>query len=215
MRTQKKMLLAAVLAASLVGMSTGPVMADEDGKDEGATVLQSELPPSERSLLERAGVRGAEVNIQPLGEYTLVSDGQNWTITESGSGSAASPMNIEFGVGICKGGFFLPKKVNSNVEWGAWNDCNVYGSASTYVHSISAQLWMQTGAFAFQKTKQETAMSPLESVSSKVVTAHRVKKCDTTYTKEFQIQAEVTLKSKKMGVVKSDNVKLACNFKVS
>ncbi|GAA4895563.1 hypothetical protein GCM10025789_11330 [Tessaracoccus lubricantis] len=84
-------------------------------------------------------------------------------------------MNIEFGVGICKGGFFLPKKVNSNVEWGAWNDCNVYGSASTYVHSISAQLWMQTGAFAFQKTKQETAMSPLESVSSKVVTAHRVK----------------------------------------
>lgn len=114
-----------------------------------------------------------------------------------------------------QGGFFLPKKVNSNVEWGAWNDCNVYGSASTYVHSISAQLWMQTGAFAFQKTKQETAMSPLESVSSKVVTAHRVKKCDTTYTKEFQIQAEVTLKSKKMGVVKSDNVKLACNFKVS
>ena len=80
---------------------------------------------------------------------------------------------------------------------------------------ISAQLWMQTGAFAFQKTKQETAMSPLESVSSKVVTAHRVKKCDTTYTKEFQIQAEVTLQSKKMGVVKSDNVKLACNFKVS
>ena len=65
------------------------------------------------------------------------------------------------------------------------------------------------------ETKQETAMSPLESVSSKVVTAHRVKKCDTTYTKEFQIQAEVTLKSKKMGVVKSDNVKLACNFKVS
>lgn len=64
MRTQK-MLMAAVLAASLVGMSTGPVMADEDGKDEGATVLQSELPPSERSLLERAGVRGAEVNIQP------------------------------------------------------------------------------------------------------------------------------------------------------
>lgn len=106
MRTQKKMLMAAVLAASLVGMSTGPVMADEDGKDEGATVLQSELPPSERSLLERAGVRGAEVNIQPLGEYTLVSDGQNWTITESGSGSAASPMNIEFGVGICKGGGF-------------------------------------------------------------------------------------------------------------
>ena len=45
MRTQK-MLMAAVLAASLVGMSTGPVMADEDGKDEGATVLQSELPPS-------------------------------------------------------------------------------------------------------------------------------------------------------------------------
>lgn len=105
MRAQK-MLMAAVLAASLVGMSTGPVMADEDGKDEGATVLQSELPPSERSLLERAGVRGAEVNIQPLGEYTLVSDGQNWTITESGSGSAASPMNIEFGVGICKGGVF-------------------------------------------------------------------------------------------------------------
>lgn len=70
MRAQKKMLMAAVLAASLVGMSTGPVMADEDGKDEGATVLQSELPPSERSLLERAGVRGAEVNIQPLGEYT-------------------------------------------------------------------------------------------------------------------------------------------------
>ena len=35
MRTQKKMLMAAVLAASLVGMSTGPVMADEDGKDEG------------------------------------------------------------------------------------------------------------------------------------------------------------------------------------
>lgn len=58
MRTPKKMLMAAVLAASLVGMSTGPVMADEDGKDEGATVLQSELPPSERSLLERAGVRG-------------------------------------------------------------------------------------------------------------------------------------------------------------
>ena len=51
------------------------------------------------------GTLGAEVNIQPLGEYTLVSDGQNWTITESGSGSAASPMNIEFGVGICKGGF--------------------------------------------------------------------------------------------------------------
>lgn len=39
MRTPKKMLMAAVLAASLVGMSTGPVMADEDGKDEGATVL--------------------------------------------------------------------------------------------------------------------------------------------------------------------------------
>lgn len=29
------------------------------------------------------------------------------------------------------------------------------------------------------------------------------------------VLAEVTLKSKKMGVVKSDNVKLACNFKVS
>lgn len=30
MRTQKKMLMAPVLAASLVGMSTGPVMADEE-----------------------------------------------------------------------------------------------------------------------------------------------------------------------------------------
>ena len=50
--------------------------------------------------------------------------------------------------------------------------------------------------------------------SSKVVTAHRAKGCDTSYKKEFQIRAEVTLKSKKMGVVKSDNVTLPCNFKV-
>lgn len=210
-----KWMLTGILSICLLGGSIGQARAEGDTEEiQGVTVAQSELSPSARSLLTKAGVRGTEVSIQPFAEYTLVSDGVNWSITEEGSENGLSPKNIDFGGGVCKGGFLMPKKVNANIEWGAWNDCTTFGKASTYVHSISAQLWMQTGAFAFQKTYQAVAVSPLDAVSSKVVTAHRAKGCDTSYKKEFQIRAEVTLKSKKMGVVKSDNVTLPCNFKV-
>ena len=102
--------------------------------------------------------------------------------------------------------------MNANVEWGAYDSCATLGAAEVYRHSISAVLRMQTGLFSITRTPQYTAVSPLDSVYSKTVTAHRAVKCPKTTKKAFDVVATVMTKSVKFDPHVSGSVTLACNF---
>ena len=153
-----------------------------------------------------------ETPIQQAGGFALVSDGKAWLLRETPNATRTISTS-KVGAGVCAGKFFLPKKVNANVEWGAQNSCATLGAADVHVHSIAARLRMQTGTLAFQKSQRAVTISPQDSVWSETVTAHSVKKCDSTTSKQFQVEAQVTLKSIRFDPIRSDNVTLQCNLK--
>lgn len=116
--------MAGIAIAASLGWAPIPVHADDGVIVEtgaGPTAVRaSELQASELSQLREAGLQGPELTIQRKQGLTLITDGQGgWIVTEDETPSTrAETRALSFGLGVCEGKFFLPKKVNANVEWG-------------------------------------------------------------------------------------------------
>jgi hypothetical protein len=170
------------------------------------------LTAREVALAKQHGLNPERSRKQIAGQYTLIEDGTGWVIQDTQKLQSSNVSALSFSAGICAGYFFLPQKVNNNLEYGAWDQCAVTDPNALYVHELTVYARQKnTNSWIWYK-KPPTVTSPAWQRYQSTISVHITNPCVDGNTHDFHVWVYPTVHGVKFGAVESDSVRVVCGL---